>query len=69
MATDRKSGITLLIIALFKLVKGLLLLAVGVGTLKLLHHDAAETISGWVGFVRVDPDNRFIHGISPACLI
>lgn len=63
MATDRKSGITLLTIALFKLAKGLLLFAVGVGTLKLLHHDAAEIISGWVNFLRVDPDNRFIHGI------
>ena len=63
MATDRKSGITLLMIALFKLVKGFLLLAVGVGALKLLHHDVAETLSGWVDFLRVDPDNRFVHGI------
>ena len=63
MAQDRKSGATLLLIALFKLVKGLLLLAVGIGAVKLLHRDIAETISNWVDFLRVDPDNRFIHGI------
>jgi len=48
---------------LFKLVKGLLLLAVGAGAVKLLHHDIAQTVSDWVDFLRVDPDNRFIHGI------
>jgi uncharacterized membrane protein (DUF2068 family) len=53
----------LLLIALFKLVKGLLLLAVGIGAVKLLHRDIAETLSDWVDFLRVDPDNRYIHGI------
>jgi uncharacterized membrane protein (DUF2068 family) len=62
-AQHRKSATTLLLIALFKLVKGLLLLTVGVGAVKLLHRDVAETLSGWVDFLRVDPDNRFIHGI------
>jgi uncharacterized membrane protein (DUF2068 family) len=59
----QKSPITLLLIALFKLVKGLLLLAVGIGAVKLLHRDIAETLSDWVDFLRVDPDNRYIHGI------
>ena len=63
MAPERKSAFALVMIALFKLVKGLLLLAVGVGAVKLLHHDVAETLSNWVEFLRVDPDNRFIHGI------
>jgi uncharacterized membrane protein (DUF2068 family) len=62
-AQHRKSATTLLLIALFKLIKGLLLLTVGVGAVKLLHLDVAETLSGWVDFLRVDPDNRFIHGI------
>ena len=62
-APHRKSTTTLLLIALFKLVKGLLLFTVGVGAVKLLHRDVAETLSGWVDFLRVDPDNRFIHGI------
>ena len=62
-APRRKSATTLVLIALFKLVKGFLLLAVGVGAVKLLHRDIAQTISDWVDFLRVDPDNRFIHGI------
>jgi uncharacterized membrane protein (DUF2068 family) len=62
-AQHRKSTTTLLLIALFKLIKGLLLLTVGIGAVKLLHRDVAETLSGWVDFLRVDPDNRFIHGI------
>jgi uncharacterized membrane protein (DUF2068 family) len=62
-APHRKSATTLLLIALFKLIKGLLLLTVGIGAVKLLHRDVAETLSGWVDFLRVDPDNRFIHGI------
>ena len=62
-SSKQKSAITLVLIALFKLVKGLLLLAVGIGAVKLLHRDIAETVSNWVDFLRVDPDNRYIHGI------
>ena len=51
----------LLLIGLFKLLKGLLLVAVGVGALKLLHKDVAAVIDHWVQLLRVDPDNRFIH--------
>jgi uncharacterized membrane protein (DUF2068 family) len=58
-----KNNKTLLAIALFKLFKGVLLVAVGVGALKLLHKDIAETVVHWVNVLRVDPDNRFIHGL------
>src|SRR5579859_8015526 len=54
---------TLLLIALFKLVKAILLIVVGIGALKLLHHDVAETVSHWVDVLRVDPGNRFLHGM------
>jgi uncharacterized membrane protein (DUF2068 family) len=60
-ASDRQGAITLLLIALFKLVKGVLLVFVGIGALKLLRHDVAETVGHWVDILRVDPDNRFIH--------
>jgi uncharacterized membrane protein (DUF2068 family) len=63
MASDGDKATTLLWIALFKLVKGLLLLAVGIGTLKLLHSDVGETLGHWVDVLRVDPDNRFIHAV------
>ena len=62
-ATANQSTTTLLLIALFKLVKGILLVAVGVGALKLLHRDVAETVLHWVEILRVDPDNRLIHGL------
>jgi uncharacterized membrane protein (DUF2068 family) len=54
---------TLLLIALFKLIKGILLVAVGIGALKLLHKDVPQTVLHWVDVLRVDPDNRFIHGV------
>ena len=36
-------------------------MAVGIGALKLLHRDLADTLTHWVDILRVDPDNRFIH--------
>ena len=74
-ARARKSAAGLLWIALFKLFKATLLIAVGIGAHKLLHRDVAETVLHWVELLRVDPDNRFIHrllarifAISPAQL-
>jgi len=48
-------------IAVFKLVKGVLLIAVAVGALKLLHQDVADTLTHLVQSLRADPDNHFIH--------
>jgi len=62
MATTEKSR-TLLWIAAFKLFKGVLLFAVGVGALRLLHRDVAATVLHWVNVLRADPDNRFVHSI------
>jgi uncharacterized membrane protein (DUF2068 family) len=65
----------LILIGLFKLAKALLLIVVGIGAIKLLHKDVADTITHWVDVLRVDPDNRFIHqmaakafGVTPAQL-
>ena len=49
------------LIAAFKLFKGLVLLAVGVGALKLLHKDVAAEVARWANIFRVDPNNRYIH--------
>ena len=35
----------------------------GIGALKLLHRDVAETVSHWIDVLRVDPDNRLIHSL------
>jgi len=51
------------LIALFKLFKGALLVATGVGALKLLHRDVADTVLRWVQILRVDPDNRAVHAM------
>jgi uncharacterized membrane protein (DUF2068 family) len=56
-----RSERTILLIALFKLFKGALLIAAGVGAIKLLHRDIGDTVTHWVEILRVDPDNRFIH--------
>ena len=60
-STGRHSSTTLLAIAIFKLVKGVLLLLVGIGALRLLHRDVGEVASHWVNVLGVDPDNRYIH--------
>jgi len=60
MQAKRNSN-TILLIALFKLFKGIALFAVGVGALRLLHRDMADTIEHWIGILRVDPGNRYIH--------
>ena len=63
-AQPKEKGATgILLIGLFKLVKGVLLVAVGIGALRLVHKDIAEVVEHWVEILRVDPDNRFFHGI------
>jgi uncharacterized membrane protein (DUF2068 family) len=62
-AAKNSSSFILILIGLFKLFKALLLIAVGVGALKFLHKDLAGTVMHWVRVLRVDPGNRFIHGI------
>jgi len=51
----------LMLIAAFKLFKGLVLLAVAIGALRLLHRDLAGVVDHWVNAFRVDPHNRYIH--------
>ncbi|MGB8457214.1 MAG: DUF2127 domain-containing protein [Candidatus Acidiferrum sp.] len=50
-----------MLIAAFKLLKGVVLLAVGVGALRLLHKDVAGLTDHWINAFRVDPHNRYIH--------
>jgi uncharacterized membrane protein (DUF2068 family) len=59
----RKNSNTLLLIALFKLFKGIVLLAAGIGALRLMHRDIAETIQHWITILRVDPENRYVHSL------
>ena len=57
------SSLVLVLIGLFKLVKALLLVVVGIGAIKFLHKDLTAAVTHWVELLRIDPDNRFVHGI------
>jgi uncharacterized membrane protein (DUF2068 family) len=45
------------------LLKALLLVVVGIGAIKFLHKDLTAAVTHWVELLRIDPDNRFVHGI------
>jgi uncharacterized membrane protein (DUF2068 family) len=53
----------LLLIAAFKIFKGLALVAVGIGALRLLHKDVAAETERWIELLRVDPHNHYIHRV------
>lgn len=66
MATSGRDGahpLALRLIAAFKLFKGVLLLAVGIGALRLLHRDVREIVNRWVAELRFDPQGRLIHAL------
>jgi uncharacterized membrane protein (DUF2068 family) len=48
------------LIGAFKLAKGLLILAVALGVLRLVHGDAAETLERWTTQLHVDPEGRHV---------
>lgn len=50
----------LLLIGLFKLSKALLSIALGVGALKLLHHDIAAVVLHITDALKIDPESRFV---------
>jgi uncharacterized membrane protein (DUF2068 family) len=48
------------LIALFKLLKAALLIAVGMSALQLLHKDIASVVGHWVAMLGLDPGNRYV---------
>ncbi len=57
-----KSGAVLLI-ALFKLFKGVLLVTVALGTFRLVNKDIHETLLKWAHELHVDPDGHKAHAV------
>ena len=53
----------LLVIAAFKLLKGLALLAVGSGAHTLIDKDLVAVVEHWVNVFRVDPNNHYLHAL------
>ena len=45
---------------MFKLLKAILLIAVGVGALKLLHADVASVLEQWAARMGLGPDSRYV---------
>ncbi|HXM63828.1 MAG TPA: DUF2127 domain-containing protein [Terriglobales bacterium] len=49
------------LIALFKLLKAILLIAVGASALKLLHKDVASVLEHWVAMLGLDPGKQYVN--------
>ncbi|HMH52447.1 MAG TPA: DUF2127 domain-containing protein [Candidatus Acidoferrum sp.] len=58
----RRAGI-LRLIAAFKLIKGLLLVVLGVATISLRHRDVTAILGTWVDQLHMDPGGRLIRGL------
>ena len=52
-----------MLIASFKLLKAVLLLAAALGTMKLLHKDVADTLTGWANHLHVDPHGKKANAV------
>src|SRR5262245_11239546 len=59
----RRGGGALFAIAVFKFVKGVVLLALALGALSFLHKDVASEVEHWIDQLRIDPDNQFIGAL------
>ena len=60
---ERKAthGRGLRLIAAFKLLKGLALLALGIGALRLLHKDVEAIVVHWINIFQVDPHSHYMQ--------
>jgi len=54
------SDTVIVLIAIFKLVKGIGLIAIGFGALSLLHGDAREHATHWAHALGVDPNGKYL---------
>jgi uncharacterized membrane protein (DUF2068 family) len=57
----QSSPLVLKLLAIYYLVQGLLLIAVGVGGLILIDQNHLLVIKQWLRMIRLDPENLFIH--------
>jgi uncharacterized membrane protein (DUF2068 family) len=57
---QRRSDVLIRGIALFKLVKALMLIAVGIGALSMRHHDDGW-LATWIHALAVDPHGRYVN--------
>ena len=62
-ARSGKRNRGVVVIALFKLVNGVLLLAVAIGMLHFLHRDVRQMAEQMINHLRVDPDNKYVAAL------
>src|SRR5437660_10758768 len=58
-----KSDTWVVVIGIIKLFKGVLLVAVAIGVVKLLHKDLAEEVNHWIQRLNVDPNNHYLRRV------
>jgi uncharacterized membrane protein (DUF2068 family) len=51
----------LVVIGMFKLLKGLLFILLGIGALKLIHKDIVDVLTHWLIDMRFDPESKFVN--------
>jgi uncharacterized membrane protein (DUF2068 family) len=56
------------LLAVYYLVQGLLLIAVGVGGLILVDQNQLLVVKEWLRVIRLDPENRFLHWLLTSIL-
>ena len=61
--TRKERDITITIIAIFKFVKGILLIVIGVKLLTLLNRDVGDWAMDFVSRHGIDAENKFVHSI------
>src|SRR5260221_461216 len=57
----RHASAILRVIAVFKLVKAILMLGIGITALKLMHKDLEPIIQRLAEHLHVDPDSKYVH--------
>jgi len=60
-AKPRRHHFGLALIAVFKLVKGGLLLVTAIGLFRMIHSDISPVVEHWITLLRMDPDSRHFH--------
>jgi uncharacterized membrane protein (DUF2068 family) len=61
--SSARGDMGLRLIALFKLLKALLLIGVGFGALRLIHADVSALATSWADRLNIDPQNRYLGAI------
>ena len=54
-------SVVIVLIAIFKLLKALALICIGIGAFRLVGKDLNDTLEHWANSIRVDPNNKYLQ--------